>query len=169
MVQAHAHRPTLPLAPSLVALIAGAAALIVAGVVVAVIASRQPAASYPADSPQGTVATYLRLLQDGQVDEAYAVTSFEPAQYPGPYPGSYPLLAPMSRDQFHQAFDGWSQVPHQVVLLRSSTAADRASVTVEIASFRPDLLGGDLRSHVTFTLVRTAGTWRITGPSYLAP
>ena len=114
------------------------------------------------------VADYLRLLQNGQVDEAYALTAFEPAPIPAPY--GPPYLAPTTREGFHQAFDAWSQTPHQVVLLRSSVTGDRASVTVEVATFSPDVLGGgDRRSQQTFTLVRQNGAWRITGPSYLSP
>jgi len=150
------------------ALVAGVAVLLLAGVAVAVIVSRQPAATFPPDSPQAAVADYLRLLQNGQVDEAYALTAFEPAPIPAPY--GPPYLAPTTREGFHQAFDAWSQTPHQVVLLRSSVTGDRASVTVEIATFSPDVLGGgDRRSQQTFTLIRQDGAWRITGPSYLYP
>jgi hypothetical protein len=152
------------------AVVAGVVVLLLAGVTMTIIIARLPAATFPADSPQATVASYLRLLQSGQVDEAYALTAFEPTPAPPPYGAPYPVGAPMTREAFHQAFDAWSQTPHQVVLLRSSVSGNNASVTVETATFSPDLFGGgDRRSQQTFTLVRQNGAWRITGPSYLYP
>ena len=138
---------------SLLVLLGGAAALLAAGVVVALVAVRQPETAYPAHSPQGTVATYLRLLQDGKVDVAYALVAMD-----------------MARQQFHQQFDTWGQTPHRVTLLQAGTSGSDASVTVEIAAFSPGAFGpSDRTSRQTFTLVRQGGAWRITGPEYLYP
>ena len=136
---------------SLLVLLGGAAALLAAGVVVALVAVRQPETAYPAHSPQGTVATYLRLLQNGKVDTAYALVAMD-----------------MDRERFHEQFDTWSQTPHRVTLLQASTSGSDASVTVEIAAFSAGPFGAsDRTSRQTFTLVRQGGAWRITGPEYL--
>ena len=141
---------------SLAVLIGGTIALLVVGTIVAIAASRQQETTFPPDSPQGTVATYLRLLQNGQVDEAYTLTQFEGVPYP------------RTREQYHQQFDHWSQTPHRVTLVRSSLTGDRASVVVEISTFSADVFGtSDRTSSQTFTLVNRAGAWRITGPSYI--
>lgn len=171
MADTQVHRGTTALFPRPLLLLAtGVLVLLFAGVTVAIVVSRQPAATFPPGSPQATVAEYLRLLQNGQVDEAYALTAFEPGPIPSPYGAPYGVRPPMTREEFHQAFDAWSQTPHQVVLLRSTATGDRASVTVEIATFNPDVFGGgDRRNQQTFTLVRQNNAWRITGPSYLYP
>ena len=138
---------------SLLVLLGGAAALLAAGVVVALVAVRQPEMAYPAHSPQGTVATYLRLLQDGKVDTAYALVAMD-----------------VDRERFHEQFDTWSQTPHRVTLLQADTNGPDASVTVEIAAFSAGAFGAsDRTSRQTFTLVRQGGAWRITGPEYLYP
>jgi hypothetical protein len=51
-------------------------ALLLAGVVMAVIATRTTEPRYPAGSPPHAVTTYLRLLQEGKVDAAYTMTAF---------------------------------------------------------------------------------------------
>ena len=136
---------------SLLVLLGGAAALLAAGVVVALVAVRQPETAYPAHSPQGTVATYLRLLQDGKVDTAYALVDMD-----------------IDRERFHEQFDTWGQTPHRVTLLQADTNGPDASVTVEIATFSAGPFGAsDRTSRQTFTLVRQGGAWRITGPEYL--
>ena len=149
----------------LVVLVGGVLALLLAGVVFAVVASRQPEASFPPGSPEEAVATYLRLLQDGRLEEAHAMTAFE-----APRDGH----GPATREGFVQRFEHWSETPHRVTLLRSSTTGDRATVTVEISAFRGDRAGGPFNapewtSQQTFTLVRWEGAWRITGPTYLYP
>jgi len=142
---------------SIAILIGAVALLLLAGIALALVATRRPEASFPPDSPEGTVATYLRLLQDGRVDEAYDMTALE-----GP--------PTMTRQMFHQQLDRWSETPHRVTLLRSSATGDRASVTVEIAAFSPGPFDtGDRSSQQTFTLVRRDGGWLITGPPYLYP
>jgi hypothetical protein len=139
---------------SMMVLLVGAAGLLVAGVLVAIVSSHRPATTFPADSPEAAVASYLRLLQDGQVDEAYMMTAF-----------TQPTI---TREDYHQRFDSWSEQPHRVTLVRSSTAGDLATVTVETSTFRPGLFGADDSTvQQTVTLVRRQGNWLITGPGYL--
>jgi hypothetical protein len=140
---------------SLLVLLGGAGALLAAGVVVALVAVRQPETAYPAHSPQATVATYLRLLQNGQVDTAYPLVAFSRRSE---------QCCHMDREQFHQQFDTWSQTPHRVTLLKAGTSGPDASVTVEIATFSAGAFGAsDQTCRQTFTLVRQGGAWRITG------
>ena len=152
-------RPNRPLFRSLFMILAGAGVLLVIGVVVAVLSIRQPETAFAPGSPEGAVSTYLQLLQNGQVDQAYAMTSFEM----GP-----PYYESMTREQFHQQFDAWSQAPHRVTLLRSSSSGSQASVTVEISTFQPDLFASaDRTFQQTFTLTQRDVAWVITGPGYL--
>jgi hypothetical protein len=139
---------------SMLLLLVGAAGVLVAGVILTIVTSRQPAITFPAGSPEATVAAYLRLLQYGQVDDAYAMTAFDrPA---------------ITREDYHQRFDHWSEQPHQVTLLRTDTTGEEATVTVEISSFRPNLFGADdYTTQQSITLVRRQGNWLITGPDYL--
>ncbi len=155
-IKAPAHR--VHVFKPLLVLLAGAGLLLVVGMVVALIAARQPEASFPPNTPEATVTTYLRLLQNGQVDEAFAMTALEA----GP-----PFFENMTRERFHERFDAWSQSPHRVTLLRSSVSGDKASVTVEISTFRPDLFpAADRTAQQTFTLTQREGSWVITGPAF---
>jgi len=141
---------------SLAVVIAGTIALLVLGLIVAVIASRQPEASFPADSPQATVAAYLRYLQSGKVDDAFALTKFD---NDGP---------PLTASRFHQQMDRWNQTPHRVTLLKTDVQGDRATVVVEVASFSPDAFAStDHSSRQSFTLIWRDGAWVITGPQFL--
>jgi hypothetical protein len=144
-------------------LIGGVGALLLVGIIVLVIVTHQSETTYPPNSPQQTIATYLRLLQRGQVDEAYKLTSLT-----SPNEDADP--SPMSRQDFHAEFDNWSQQSHRVTLLRTNTSGNQSSVTVEVSVFSGDAFGGsDETSRLTFTLVRRHGEWRITGPSSLYP
>lgn len=146
---------------SILLLMGATGALLAVGIVVALAAARQPAARYPATSPQGTVATYLRLLQDGQVDRAYTLVSMDAPS---------PMQQPMTLSLFHQQFDNWDQTARRVTLIHTDTSADTASVTVEIAAFSAGAFGAsDQTGRQTFTLARLHGMWRITGPAYIYP
>lgn len=142
--------------PRSVALLAGGAGLLlVAGVVLALLAPRRAETSFPPGSPEATVACYLRLLQDGQVDQAAALVDFD-----GP--------RPLTSEQFHQQYDQWSRNTHRVTLLHSETSGEQASVRVEIATFSPGAFGAEDRTaQATFTLVRRDGAWRINDPPFL--
>jgi hypothetical protein len=145
---------------SILLLIGGMGALLALGIAIALVAAHRPEASYPPGSPQQAVATYLRLLQDGKVDQAYAMTAFRE----GPNGFRVP------REQFNQMFGDWSSRSHRVTLLRASTKGSSATVQVEISAFSGNLFGGsDQTSRQTFTLSRRHGAWRITGPEYLYP
>ena len=152
----------MPAGRSLVVIAGGVGILLIVGIIVAVAGGRQPEARYPAGSPQGRVATYLRLLQDGQVDKAYALTALD---------GDGSSMEPaITLQRFHLQYDQWSQRSHRVILVRSSVAGGSASVTVDISAFSGGAFGAsDTTNRQTFTLIRHAGAWRITGPQYVWP
>jgi len=138
---------------SILAVIAAMAVLLAAAGVVASNAARQPDTSYPPGSPQATVSSYLHLLQDGQVDRAYALVS--------------PDMGVTAQD-FHQQYDTWGQRSHRVTLVQFNTTSQSASVTVDIATFAAGPFGAsDQTRRDTFTLAREDGKWRMTGPEYL--
>lgn len=131
-------------------LVGASVILVVLGVVMALLSARQPETTYPPDSPEGTVASFLRLLQDGQVDQAYTLVAMN-----------------LDRQEFQQRYADWSQQSHRVTLVRSSMRGDTATVTVDLATFSAGPFGAeDQTSRETFTLERKAGMWRITGPLY---
>ncbi len=146
---------------SVLGLIAGMAALLVAAGVVASYAAHQQDTVYPPDSPQAIVSSYLHLLQDGQVDRAYALVSADRGATP-------PDSGRITLQDFHRQYDAWGQRSHRVTLVRSHIEGSNASVTVDIATFSGGTFGaGDQTERQTFTLARQDGAWLITGPEYL--
>jgi hypothetical protein len=102
------------------------------------------------------VATYLRLLQGGQVDAAFQMTDFSG------------WGSTMSLNNFHQQYDNWSQQSHRVVLVQSQVQSDTASITVDISTFSGGAFGAsDQTYRQTFTLERRSTGWLITGPAYI--
>ncbi len=141
---------------SLLILAAGTALLLLCGTVVGLAAGHQSPPAYPRNSPQAAVATYLRLLQNGQVDAAFQMTDF----------GGWGTT--MSLDNFHQQYDTWSQRAHRVTLVQSQLTGDTASITVDISTFSGGAFGAsDQTSRQTFTLERLSKGWLITGPEYI--
>ena len=146
----------MPMQRSLVFLVGGVVAILVLGIVVATLVVRQPEATFPPNSPEGTVAAYLRLLQDGRVDEAYDLTAFDDS----------PMV--MTRSRFHEQYDRWSARPHRVTLVRSSVRGNDATVVVDVTAFNSGLFNSsDTGTTTTVTLRRTGDAWRVTGPTYL--
>jgi hypothetical protein len=141
------------------AVIAGAALLVVAGIMVAVgITHTHQATRYPPNSPQKTVQRYLNLLQNGKTDRAYQL-----AQIDG-FDGGLMTLA-----EFDQQFASWGQTSHQVTLDSTTVDGGNAVVNVQISSFSGGPLGATTDSNrVTFTLIKSNGRWLVTGPSYLS-
>ncbi len=144
---------------STVTVVGGLGALLVVGVLVTVLAVRQPETTYRAGSPEAAVATYLRLLQEGRVDQAYALIS--PPDF-----SNYGNT--MDRSAFHQEFDHWSQTSRRVTLVTTVVDGASASVTVDITQFSGSPLGAaDQTNRQTITLVRKTGRWLVTGPAWL--
>lgn len=141
---------------ALAVVVAVAVALIISGAVLAVLTTRQPEASFTAGTPEATVADYLRLLQNGDLEGGFALTSM--------HFGS----RGMSLETFRNQNQHWSQTQHRVTLISSKTAGNQATVVVEVATFQPDAFGGgDRTTRQTFSLTRQDNAWRITAPTGL--
>ncbi len=137
---------------SVLGLLAGSVVLLVVGVVVAIATTRQPAASYQPGSPEATVAEFVRLIEDGELDEAYELTAI---------PG-------LSRERFQEQFNYRSETSRRVTLVRSDVEGEEATVVVDITTFSSgDTLGGsDYSYRETYRLRRESGRWLITSPEY---
>ena len=91
---------------SVIGLLGGAVAVLLIGVVIAVAASRQPETTYPPGTPEATVADFVRLIEAGKLDEAYALTDIEG------------LTRERFDEQFDPAFTGDSS--RRVTLVRTT-------------------------------------------------
>lgn len=140
---------------SVLALLGGAVALLLVGVVIAVAASRQPETTYPPGSPEATVADFVRLIEAGKLDEAYALTD----------------IAGLTRERFDEQFDPAirGDSSRRVTLIRTNVDGDAATVVGAISTLSdPDSLDvSEYTNRQTYRLRRENGRWLITGPSYL--
>jgi hypothetical protein len=144
-------RPTSPAGRSIWVLAGAVGLLLVIGVVTALWMSRSHTTSYPAGSAPGTVQRYLRLLQNHQVSQAYAM-----------------IITDESLQAFHMEYDNWGNTSHQATLVGSRVSGDQATVAVEISSFDAGPLETSNSSQrVTFTLTRQGKGWVIDDPPYL--
>lgn len=149
--------PHSPWGWAFLAVIAGAVLLMGAGIALAAVRAHSQQAAYRPASPEGRVQRYFNLLQSGKTDQAYDMTAI--ADYGSGF---------MTRWEFHQQFDSWSQSSHQVTLESTTVAGGHASVTVDISSFSGGPFGASAGSNrVTITLDKTQKGWIITGPPYL--
>ncbi|MEJ7654372.1 MAG: hypothetical protein WKH64_14125 [Chloroflexia bacterium] len=85
------------------------------GVVIALVASRRTDTAFPAGSPDGKVAEFLRLVENSDLDDAYRLTDI---------PG-------MSREKFEERFRYGSQTSRRITLVRSETEGATATVVVD--------------------------------------
>ena len=132
-------------------LICAVGLLLVAGVALALVVTQPNEASYPPNSPEGTVQRYVRFLQNGQVDRAYTMTDLE-----------------LTRQEFDDQFDSWNQTSHRVTLVRTYRSGSEAAVTVDVSTFSGGVYAAsDMSERTTFTLERHGVEWRIAGPDYL--
>ena len=130
---------------SAVLLLGGAGLVLLAGLIVTLLVVREPEAAYAPNSPQSTVASFLRQLEQGEVDSAYALTT-----------------TATDRQSFQQQFGAWHSTSHRVALMQTTTNGNIASVTVRIRHFSAGAIGlPEESSEATFTLERQGGTWRI--------
>jgi hypothetical protein len=133
-------------------------ALVVAGLVVALVTTRGGVDLLPADSPEGTVQRYLLALEDED------------------YPKAYDYLAAGSKDAC--SFDeflrqtSYGEVRDSHMTLDDTRIFDgSAVVTATVIVFEPSLPFG-ASEHTydrTFQLSLEDGQWRLTGPEYTCP
>jgi hypothetical protein len=136
------------------ALLGGAVAVLLLGVVITVAASRQPETTNPSGTPEATVANFVRLIEAGKLDEAYALTDIEG------------LTPERFDEQFDPAFTGDSS--RRVTVVRTNVKGNNATVVVAISTFSDSdsLDVSEYTYRQTYRLKRENGQWLITGPSY---
>lgn len=111
-------------------------------------------ATFADGTPQKAVATYVRLLQAGKVDDAFRLTTTADSRN-----------VAIARRRFHLAFDQWHHQAHGVSLLGAHVSRNLAQVTVEIGTYDGNVLGeSESTSRRTFTLRFSHGRWRIEEP-----
>ena len=119
------------------------------GVVIALVASRRTDTAFPAGSPEGKVAEFLRLVENSDLDDAYRLTDI---------PG-------MSREKFEENFRYGSQTSRRITLVRSETEGATATVVVDSSEFVSDSPLGEnsYTQRLTYRLRRNDGNWLIVG------
>ncbi|MCC6176917.1 MAG: hypothetical protein IT305_16530 [Chloroflexi bacterium] len=140
----------------LLAIVAGAILLVVAGVVAAIVVGRpSPAAQVDPTSPSGVVQAYLEALRTGdyQGAESYLTDTARASLQPGERRPSY---VPNDTDDT------------RIVVETVSMTDDRAEVKVTFSRFtaRSDPFSANTwHRDVTVRLLREAGVWRISQPA----
>ena len=115
----------------------------------------------PADlsTPLGVVTTYVRAIQAGDGDRAWALTAQNASQ---PTPGEPPREI-LSRDDFRQQVQSSRQpTGPRVRILSVSQSADTATVQLEVSRASGNPLTGVSTQQVALPLTRQADGWRIT-------
>ena len=133
-------------------LLIGAAivALLVLSVVVVLVAGRDSAAEFPADSPEGVLQRYLAAVDDGDYDAAYEYFSER-------------VKEEMSVEDFRRGMGVFGSQPGQRVLFRGSSGdADRVRLELDVEYFYDDAFGGSsFRQPREVNMIREGGEWRI--------
>jgi len=122
--------------------------VVILGIVVASLASSWTVSKRDPASPEGVVQAYLSAIvaHDAVAARAQLETT-----------------TPCTTENFQQVyFDNASRVD----LVDVSTTGDRSTVHVRIEHGNGDPFGGTWTEEQFFELIRTAGSWRITGMPY---
>jgi hypothetical protein len=123
-------------------------------------------ASSPAPDPStplGVVTSYVRAIQAGDADRAWALTAQTTLQ---PTAGE-PFRPFLSRDDFRQQVQSSRQsTSPRVRILSASQAGDMANVQLEVSHASGDPLTGVSTQRVTISLNRQVEGWRITSDPF---
>lgn len=141
----------------LIAVVVFVGALVVAGLVVALVTNRQ-AETLPADSPEGAVQRYLLALEDRRYDDAYGYLS-----------AGTKAICP--RSQFLR-YASYREVRDVRMTLEETRRFDSSAVVVtEVTVFdiEPPLQPQEYSYEQTFDLRLEAGEWRLVSPDYWCP
>jgi hypothetical protein len=126
-------------------LLVGAILVLLAALVITPVVSRQSETVYAPNSPEATVPGFFRLLEQGQLDGAFAQTTM--------------TIAPVS---FRRHCATWHNTSHRVTLVETRTYGTYRTVTVAIQYFAGGAVGLPERStQATVGLVRESGAWHI--------
>jgi len=131
--------------------------LAVAGVAATLLTSLgRPSADL--STPLGVVASYVRAIQAGDADRAWALTAITTTQ-PDPNAPPRPFL---SKDDFRQQVATSRQLTApRVRVLSSSQGADAATVQLEVSHASANPLTGSRTEQFTLDLHRQSDGWRI--------
>jgi hypothetical protein len=143
--------------------LAAAGILTILGIGTAVLASTSsPAADV--STPLGVVTAYVRAIQAGDGDRAWALTALNTSPPPAPGEPPRPFL---SKDDFRQQVQYSRQTTGpRIRVLSSSQSADAASVQLEVSHASGNPLTGADTQQVLIDLTRQADGWRITSDPY---
>ena len=146
-------RPKLWLAGVVIAVVA----LGVAGVIVALVTSREEA-TLPAGSPEGAVQRYLRALEEKDYRGAYAYLSTSAQRQ-------------CTIEQFIKVTSYRELEDAEMILEDTQVLDDSAIVTARVTVFDPsDVFDPNEYSYTeTFDLTREGGEWRMSWEDYRCP
>jgi len=114
-------------------------------------------------TPLGVVTSYVRAIQAGDADRAWALTAQTTLQ---PTAGE-PLRPFLSRDDFRQQVQSSRQsTSPRVRILSASQSGNMATVELEVSHASGNPLTGVSTQPVTISLNRQAEGWRITSDPF---
>jgi hypothetical protein len=130
-------------------------ALVVAGVVVALVTTRGGVELFPADSPEGAVQRYLLAFGDEEYREAYDYLSSD-------------VQRRCSLDDFLRRAPYRNTGEHHMTLEDTQTLDDSALVRARVTVFDPGVPFGPSEHSYdrTFQLKLEEGQWRLTWPEW---
>jgi hypothetical protein len=132
-------------------------ALAVAGVIVALVTSRDEA-TLPASSPEGTVQRYLRALEQKDYRGAYAYLNASAQRQ-------------CTIEQFIRATSYRELKDAEMILEDTQLLDDSAIVTARVTAFDPSNVfdPSEYSYTETFDLTREGGLWRLKWQNYQCP
>jgi ketosteroid isomerase-like protein len=141
--------------------LAGVGILSIAGVAATLLTSLSP--SPDQSTPLGVVTAYVRAVQAGDADRAWALTDQATVQ---PAIGEPPRPF-LSRDDYRNQVRASRQpTTPRVRVLNNSQSGDTATIQLEVSHASGDPLTGATTEPVTLSLTRQADGWRITSDPF---
>ena len=134
-----------PLDPTVLITLGIAAIVVVATAIVLLAGGRQPA-TYPADSPESALQSYLRAWYDEDYDTAYGYFSSR-------------ARARMSLDEFISSKFSYSSENEAVTIDRVSGEGDRRTLSLTVEEYYGP--GSSYSRDVSVRMVLESGSWRI--------
>jgi hypothetical protein len=127
-------------------------------------------AQAPADlsTPSGVVTAYVRAVQAGKADEAWALLSPDAVQAGPGEPGQPGQSGPLfSRSDFQQQVEASRRsTASRVRIIGATQSAGTATVQVEVTNTSGDLLTGVSSQTIAVSLRKEDAGWRITSNLY---
>jgi hypothetical protein len=141
--------------------LAGAGILAIAGVAATLLTTLAPTPDL--STPLGVVTAYVRAVQAGDADRAWALTGQTTVQ---PSIGEPPRPFLSKDDYRNQVQSSRQPTTPRVRVLGSSQSGDTATVQLEVTHASGDPLTGARSDQLTVSLTREAAGWRITSDPF---